>query len=249
VKHIVAGTARPGPYLVFGPPGTGKSVTLVEAMKQVLKQFPEARLLVSAPSNSAADLLAERLMPHVDKRHLLRFNAPSRPVLSIPDSIRVSANTIYPHVIECFSPVLLQFDGWSGHYSAQERRSHAVPRDCQYLSVIWKVCTICVCVFGAMIWLSRIASANISSGHFTHVFIDECGQAQETEAIIAQAGVLDNHLVSPKGGHLILAGDPRQLGPVLRSPVAKAYGLGKCFLRDLNRSILFLLFHFRDFDS
>ena len=35
VQHIVAGTSRPAPYLVFGPPGTGKTVTIVEAMKQV----------------------------------------------------------------------------------------------------------------------------------------------------------------------------------------------------------------------
>ena len=35
VHQIVTGTARPAPYLVFGPPGTGKTVTIVEAAKQV----------------------------------------------------------------------------------------------------------------------------------------------------------------------------------------------------------------------
>lgn len=35
VCNIVAGVSKPAPYLVFGPPGTGKTVTMVEAIKQV----------------------------------------------------------------------------------------------------------------------------------------------------------------------------------------------------------------------
>ena len=39
IRNIVAGTSRPIPYLLFGPPGTGKTVTIVEAIKQVRSQF------------------------------------------------------------------------------------------------------------------------------------------------------------------------------------------------------------------
>ena len=40
IRHILAGTSRPAPYIVFGPPGTGKTVTIVEAMKQVIYILP-----------------------------------------------------------------------------------------------------------------------------------------------------------------------------------------------------------------
>ena len=40
VTHIMTGMSRPAPYLIFGPPGTGKTVTMVEAIKQVSGRRP-----------------------------------------------------------------------------------------------------------------------------------------------------------------------------------------------------------------
>lgn len=57
-------------------------------------------------------------------------------------------------------------------------------------------------------------------GHFTHIFIDEAGFCMESELIVAIAGNLD--LAKTQ---LVLAGDPKQLGPVIRSPFAKEYKL------------------------
>lgn len=54
--------------------------------------------------------------------------------------------------------------------------------------------------------------------------IDEAGHAMEPEALNAIAGVL-----AKDGGQVILAGDPEQLGPVLRSPKAIDHGLGEYF--------------------
>ena len=72
----------------------------------------------------------------------------------------------------------------------------------------------------------RIASANIPADHFSHVFIDEAGHAVEPEGVIAIAGILNSDINLIHGGQVVLAGDPKQLGPVLRSPVALYYGLG-----------------------
>ena len=65
VSSIVQGGISGIPYIIFGPPGTGKTVTITEAIKQVWKTKPESRIIASAPSNSAADLLALHLIKQV----------------------------------------------------------------------------------------------------------------------------------------------------------------------------------------
>lgn len=71
VVAVLEGACRPLSHVVHGPPGTGKTVTLVEAALQLLALRTDCRLILVAPSNSAADLLAERLLawgrlPQVD---------------------------------------------------------------------------------------------------------------------------------------------------------------------------------------
>lgn len=64
----------------------------------------------------------------------------------------------------------------------------------------------------------RLVSAEIPNHHFTHVFIDEAGHSLQPECLVPMAGMFSTE--TPGGGQLVLAGDPQQLGPVLRSPVA-----------------------------
>ena len=72
-------------YIIYGPPGTGKTVTMVETVFQTMKQYPDFHTLVAATSNSACDLLAKRLLKHVDKKDIWRITAPSR--VNIPESM------------------------------------------------------------------------------------------------------------------------------------------------------------------
>jgi superfamily I DNA and/or RNA helicase len=75
---------------------------------------------------------------------------------------------------------------------------------------------------------TRLVTGGIPAGHFSHLFIDESGHAAEPEALIPVAGLFTSEKEKYKlFGQLVLAGDPKQLGPLLRSPVAIKLGLGE----------------------
>ncbi|XP_028854584.1 putative helicase mov-10-B.1 isoform X2 [Denticeps clupeoides] len=196
VQSIVSGNSKPAPYLIFGPPGTGKTVTLVEAICQIYKSSHSAHILACAPSNSASDLLCERLKKYVDARHLFRICASSR------DPGTVSKN-------------LLKHCNWD------ERQ------DCFVFPAKETVINFRIIV-STLLTAGRLVSGGIPAGHFTHIFVDEAGQTAEPECMVGIAGLLQ-----PETGQLVLAGDPQQLGPILRSPLALQYGLGLSMLERL----------------
>eukprot|EP00392_Amoebophrya_sp_AT5.2_P015141 g15340.t1 len=68
------------PMLVWGPPGTGKSFTLLCALWKVLKHLPDVKVLVCAPSNKAADLLLVGLAKKIGLKpeELIRVNSRAR---------------------------------------------------------------------------------------------------------------------------------------------------------------------------
>uniref|UniRef100_A0A4W6DP67 RNA helicase n=1 Tax=Lates calcarifer TaxID=8187 RepID=A0A4W6DP67_LATCA len=191
VQHIVAGSSKPAPYLVFGPPGTGKTVTLVEAIKQIEKTQASCHILACAPSNSAADLLCQKILDHVDDRKVYRMYASSRDPNCVPEQLKACSNLVG----ECYT------------FPPKEELM-------EYRIMVTTLLTA-----------GRLVTGGIPAGHFTHVFVDEAGHAVETECLVPLAGLLH-----AETGQVVLAGDPKQLGPILRSPFALKYGMGVSLL-------------------
>ena len=85
VRNICGGSARRVPYVLFGPPGTGKTTTLVEAIMQMATKLNPSmpphdrfRILVATPTNTAADFICKKLSARLNRSQMLRLVAYSR---------------------------------------------------------------------------------------------------------------------------------------------------------------------------
>uniref|UniRef100_A0A4W6DDE0 RNA helicase n=1 Tax=Lates calcarifer TaxID=8187 RepID=A0A4W6DDE0_LATCA len=201
IHHIVARSAKPAPYLVFGPPGTGKTVTLVEAIKQIIKTQDSCTILACAPSNSATDHLCEKILEgRIGKCKLYRLYAQSCPVKNIPENIKLCCNLNL------------------------ESNTLMIPPKEELMKYKIMVTTL--------ITAGRLVTEGVPPDHYTYIFVDEAGQATETECIIPIAGLL-----TPQRCQVVLAGDPKQLGPIITSRIAEKHGMGVSLLERLMRDI------------
>ncbi|XP_073325870.1 putative helicase mov-10-B.1 [Pagrus major] len=187
IQHIVAGTAKPAPYLVFGPPGTGKTVTLVGAINQILETQKSCNILACAPSNSAIDHLCEKIAEGNMSKHLL-------------------------------------YRMYAFHCNLIGDKGFRVPTKRELMR--YKI------IFTTLQTAGRLVAAGIPVWHFSYIFVDEAGQTTETECLIPLSGLL-----APGECQVVLAGDPKQLGPVITSRVAEDNGLGVSMLERLMRDI------------
>eukprot|EP00842_Homolaphlyctis_polyrhiza_P000629 jgi/Hompol1/1567/HPOL_002715-RA len=197
VALISAAVHVPFPFLLFGPPGTGKTVTIIESIKQIFWLQPSAKFLICAPSNSAADLLLERLSDTISKREMFRLNAVFR---TQPSS--------FVHMADYSLPSQSGMQLWD------------VP---SLESIVRYRVIVTTCCSAAM-----LHGMGIPDDHFTHVFVDESGQGLEPEVMIPL-----NTFAFGKNTRFVLAGDHKQLGPIIHSMVAKAHGLGISLLERL----------------
>ncbi|XP_065521266.1 RNA helicase Mov10l1 isoform X4 [Lathamus discolor] len=196
VKRILSGECRPTPYVLFGPPGTGKTVTVVEAILQIHYALPDSRILVCAPSNAATDLICLRL----HQSNLLKPGT----------MVRVNAS-----------------------FRSEEQINDLVKPYCKdgddIQKALWFRIIITTCSSAGMFY-----QAEIRLGHFTHVILDEAGQATEPESLIPVG------LISEANGQIVLVGDPKQLGPVIKSKIALMFGLNVSFLERLTSREIYL---------
>lgn len=76
------------PFLISGPPGTGKTKTVIETALQLIKNTTDhSHILLCAPSDPAADTLAQRLRKHLTTKEMLRLNRPSRTSAEVPGTL------------------------------------------------------------------------------------------------------------------------------------------------------------------
>jgi len=194
VRAILRAEHAPMPYLIFGPPGTGKTNTTAEAAIQVLKRDPATRILVTAPSNWAADLLATRMIGKFGPcaQYMMRISAYSR-----------SYNDVDPLLLrpnDCCN-----WDEEVGAFTLPPKAT-----------IMKKRVIVVTCLMAA-----KLYALGVPQGHFTHIFLDEAGHAEEPLSLAAISGLL----AADERARFIMAGDPCQLGPVVLSRLAKKHGL------------------------
>ncbi|KAN0099406.1 P-loop containing nucleoside triphosphate hydrolase protein [Hyaloscypha variabilis] len=195
------------PFLVSGPPGTGKTKTLVEVALQLVKAVDGvSHVLFCAPSDPAADMIVQRISSHFNSNELLRLNRSSRTFAEVPGSVLPFC---------CISQ-----DKFDLPKFRQLMACRLVVTTCRDASLLLHSRVTNVDLFAAEYGLR--ASINPLAAppsqvelHWTALLIDEAAQAMEPEALIPLS------VIAPPLGQLnlafkplvIMAGDEHQLGP------------------------------------
>ncbi|XP_038136327.1 DNA-binding protein SMUBP-2 [Cyprinodon tularosa] len=216
--------------VIHGPPGTGKTTTVVEIILQAVKQGQ--KVLCCAPSNVAVDNLVERLAR--SKAKVLRLGHPARllesiqkhsldAVLACSDNASIIAD-IRKDIDKAMVGMKKKSEkGERGNFRREigELRKELRSRETAAIAQILKSADVVLstntgaCDDGPLKFLP--------AEHFDWVVIDECAQALESSCWIALL----------RARKAILAGDYKQLPPTIKSETAAAKGLSLSLMERL----------------
>ena len=204
--------------IVHGPPGTGKTTTLVEAVYETLRR--ESQVLVCAQSNMAVDWISEKL---VDRGiNVLRIGNPTRvndKMLSFTYERRFESHPDYD-LLWAIRKAIRQLRAQKKHrddkyHQKLERlRERATELEVRINTQLFSEARVFACTL--------VGSANrlLERQKFGTVFIDEAAQALEAACWIPIR----------RASRVILAGDHCQLPPTIKSFDALKAGLGKTLM-------------------
>ena len=203
--------------IVHGPPGTGKTTTLVEAIYETLRR--ENQVLVCAQSNMAVDWISEKL---VDRGiNVLRIGNPTRvndKMLSFTYERRFEAHPDY-EMLWAIRKAIRELRaqkkrGGSFHQKMERLKERATELEVRIRTELFGEARVIACTL--------VGSANrlLDGQKFGTLFIDEAAQALEAACWIPIRRV----------SRVILAGDHCQLPPTVKSYEALKAGLGKTLM-------------------
>ena len=208
--------------VVHGPPGTGKTTTLVEAVYETLHR--ENQVMVSAQSNTAVDWIAEKL---VDRGiPVLRIGNPTRvndKMLAFTYERRFEAHSDYPELWQIRKTIRemtgrLRKSGREDrerlHNQLTKLRVRATGLEIRIDTELFTEARVIACT------LVGAANRGLERKRFSSLFIDEAAQAIEAACWIAIS----------RADRVILAGDHCQLPPTIKCIEAARGGLGRTLL-------------------
>ena len=205
--------------VVHGPPGTGKTTTLVEAIYETLRR--ENQVLVCAQSNMAVDWIAEKL---VDRGvSVLRIGTPSRindKMLGFSYERRFESHPLYTELWAIRRTIRNIYAARNGssdsrHQKIARLKDRATDLEYTINQALFSDAKVIACT------LAGSANRLLMGMRFGSLFIDEAAQALEAACWIAIR----------KAHRVIFAGDHRQLPPTIKSPEAMHGGLDKTLMQ------------------